>query len=210
MVPHVFFSTAESLVAEDGDSASDIYEWSGGSFELVTSTECVSACGSTFNAIGENAEEVIFSTADPLVVADIDASVDIYRQQVGGGTPVLVSRGGAGCSGCGDGPIDARFNRASADGSHVIFASVESLTTDDGDGEDDIYARDIEAGDTSLITTSPSYCPLKKGNCGATFVGASVDGLRVFFTTVERFTLDDGDNEVDVYERFLGTTPGSR
>ena len=35
---------------------------------------------------------------------------------------------------------------------------------------------------------------------------ASSEGSRVFFTTVERFTLEDGDNEVDVYERFLGTT----
>lgn len=205
---HVFFTTAESLVLEDEDSVSDIYEWSGGSFDLVTSAECVSACGVTFNAISESAEEVVFSTADSLVAADLDASVDIYRQHVGAGAPVLVSRGGAGCVGCGDGPVDARFNRASSDGSHVVFASVESLTTDDGDGEDDIYARDVDGGDTSLITTSPSYCPLKKGNCGATFVDASVDGLHVFFTTVERFTLDDGDNEVDAYERFLGATPG--
>jgi hypothetical protein len=65
----------------------------------------------------------------------------------------------------------------------------------------------VAGGETSLVTTSPSFCPLKKGNCGATFVGASVDGARVFFTTVERFTLEDGDNEVDVYERFLGATP---
>ena len=61
--------------------------------------------------------------------------------------------------------------------------------------------------ETSLITTSPSYCPLKKGYCGATFVDASADGNRVFFATVERFTLEDGDNDVDVYERFLGATP---
>jgi hypothetical protein len=57
------------------------------------------------------------------------------------------------------------------------------------------------------VTTSPSFCPLKKGNCGAHFVDVSEGGDRVFFTTFERFTLDDGDNELDVYERLLAPDP---
>ena len=44
--------------------------------------------------------------------------------------------------------------------------------------------RDLGGGATSLITTSPSYCPLKKGNCGATFADASTDGRHVFFTSL--------------------------
>ncbi len=119
---------------------------------------------------------------------------------------MLVSLG-TGCGTCGNGPADARFARASADGLHLVFTSSEVLSPEDGDAEDDIYARDVPDDETSLVTTSPSFCPLKKGNCGAAFVGASGDGSRVFFTTVERFTLEDGDNEVDVYERFLGATP---
>ncbi len=204
---HVFFSTAEQLVPEDEDSANDIYEWSGGSFALVTSAECSSACGATFDAASEDAEEVVFSTAEPLAGADTDSSDDIYRQHVGGGEPVLVSRAGAGCGGCGNDAADASFNRASADASQIVFSTAETLTVDDGDGEDDIYARDVEGEETSLVTTSPSYCPFKagQGNCGATYVGASQDGTRVFFTSVERFTLDDGDDETDVYERFLGS-----
>jgi Tol biopolymer transport system component len=203
---HVFFTTAEPLVAEDDDNANDVYEWSGGTLELVTSTECVSACGATFDAVSVDASTVLFSTAERLSPADTDSSVDIYSQQTSGGEPQLVSLG-SGCGGCGNGPADARFARASADASQFVFTSSEVLSPEDGDAEDDIYARDVAGEETSLVTTSPSYCPLKKGNCGATFVAASSEGSRIFFTTVERFTLDDGDNEVDVYERFLGITP---
>lgn len=205
---HVFFTTAEPLAAEDEDNANDIYEWSGGTIELVTSAECASACGATFDAVSEDAETVVFSTAEQLDGEDTDESVDVYEQEIGGGAPLLVSSADPGCVGCGNGAFDARFNRASADASRVAFSSSEQLSDEDPDGEDDIYARDVRGGTTGLITTSPSYCPLKKGNCGATFVGASADGQRVFFTSYERFTLVDGDNEVDVYERDLGETPG--
>jgi hypothetical protein len=204
---HVFFTTPEGLVAEDKDGFNDVYEWNGGTLVLATPAGCSSACSATFDAVSADASTVLFSSAEQLVGADTDTSVDVYSQEVGGGAPLLVSRGTA-CGGCGNGAADARFDRASADASHVVFTSAEVLAADDGDGEDDIYERDVTAGETSLITTAPSYCPLKKGNCGATFVGASVEGSRVYFTTVERFKLEDGDDEVDVYERFLGATPG--
>lgn len=202
----VFFTTAESLVPEDEDEANDVYEWNGGTLELVTTAQCVGTCGASFDAVSADAGTLVFSTAERLAGEDTDDSVDIYAQAVGGGTPVLVSRG-TGCGACGNGAADARFDRASADASHVVFTSSEVLSSEDGDTEDDIYARDVPGEETSLVTTSPSFCPQKKGNCGATFVGGSAGGDRVFFSTVERFTLEDGDNEVDVYERFLAPNP---
>jgi hypothetical protein len=208
---HVFFTTAEGLLEADEDGANDVYEWTGGTLNLITSAPCGSLCGANFEAVSADSTQVIFSTAAPLVPADEDVSVDIYRQAVSGGAPVLVSRGEAGCPSCWNGDYDARFNEASADASRVVFTTAEPFLPADNDNlveEDDIYLRDIEAGTTSLITIAPSYCPLKAGNCGATFVGSSEDGLHVFFRTVERFTLEDGDNEADVYERFLGEDPG--
>jgi hypothetical protein len=210
---HVFFTTAESLLPADIDSANDVYERDAGNLELVTTAPCSISCGVTFDAVSADSSEVLFNTAAQLSPEDTDSKEDIYRQQVGGGAPVLVSRGEAGCPACGNGPADARFNEASDDASRVVFTTLEGLLPSDGDQEDDIYLRDIgdgtpAGGATSLVTTSPSYCPLTKGNCGATFVGASADGRHVFFRTIERFTLDDGDNEADVYERFLGNGPG--
>jgi hypothetical protein len=205
---HVFFTSAEGLLGGDTDGANDVYEWAGGGLELVTDASCASACGVSFDAVSADSGAVVFTTAAQLVAADTDSRDDIYRQPVGSGEPVLVSRGEAACPSCWNGVADARFNEASADASRVVFTTTEAQLAEDGDSEDDIYLRDIGGEASSLITTSPSYCPLKKGNCGATFVGSSEDGLRVFFRTVERFTLDDGDNEADVYERFLGSVPG--
>lgn len=206
---HVFFTTAEALdPLADTDGANDVYEWTAGAVELVTSAPCPANCGVTFDAVSADSTEVLFSTPARLSPEDADSKDDIYRQRVGGGPLVLVSRGDAGCPTCWNGPADARFNEASADASRVVFTTADGLLGEDEDEEDDIYLRDIGAGTASLITTSPSYCPLKKGNCGATFVGASKDGRHVFFRTVERFTLDDGDNEADIYERSLEDTPG--
>ncbi|HEX6206540.1 MAG TPA: hypothetical protein VFZ29_12110 [Solirubrobacterales bacterium] len=207
---HVFFTSAEELLAEDEDTANDVYEWTGGALSLVTSAPCSSLCGANFEAVSADSTQVVFSTAASLVAEDEDTNVDIYRQEVGGGTLVLVSRGEAGCPSCWNGDYDARFNEASADASRVVFTTAEPMLAADDDKvleEDDIYLRDIEAGTSSLITIAPSYCPLKAGNCGATYVGSSDDGLHVFFRTVERFTLEDGDDEADVYERFLGEEP---
>ncbi|HEU4736051.1 MAG TPA: hypothetical protein VFS48_03365 [Solirubrobacterales bacterium] len=203
---HVFFTTPEGLVPEDKDGFNDVYEWNGGTLILVTPAACSSVCSATFDAVSADASTVLFSSAEQLAGADTDSSVDVYSQEVGGGAPLLISQG-TGCGGCGNGAAAARFDRASADASHIVFTSAEVLAADDGDGEDDIYERDVIAGETSLVTTAPSYCPLKKGNCGATFVGASVEGSHVYFTTVERFKLEDGDDDVDVYERFLGAIP---
>ncbi|HXQ88243.1 MAG TPA: hypothetical protein VN733_01270, partial [Solirubrobacterales bacterium] len=205
---HVFFTSAEELLGADADTANDVYEWTGGALELVTSAPCASFCGANFDAVSDDSTQVLFSTAAALVPADEDGNDDIYRQEVGGGALVLVSRGEGGCSSCWNGAFDARFNQASADTSRVVFTTAEGILAEDKDGEDDIYLRDVDAGTSSLVTIAPSYCPLKKGNCGATFVGSSEDGQHVFFRTVERFTLEDGDNEADVYERFLGEDPG--
>jgi Tol biopolymer transport system component len=206
---HVFFNSVEPLSAADKDEVSDVYEWSqgAGAPSLVTTTPCSSNCvGATFDAASEDSATVLFSTSAQLSSEDLDGGAeDIYAQEIGGGEPTLVSRGPA-CGGCGNGSAAARFDRASADARDVVFTTAEALSPEDGDSEDDIYSRDTVAEETSLITTSPSYCPLKKGYCGATFVDASADGNRVFFATVERFTLEDGDNDVDVYERFLGPT----
>jgi hypothetical protein len=205
---HVFFTTAESLVGEDTDNANDVYEWTGGSLALITAAACSSHCGANFEAVSSDSTEVLFSTAANLVAADQDESVDIYRQSVAGGAPMLVSRGEASCPSCWNGSFDASFNKASGDASVVSFTTAEGILSGDDDEEDDIYTRNLNTETTSLITIAPSYCPLKKGNCGASFAGASQNGLHVFFKTVERFTLEDGDKEPDIYERFLGNGPG--
>jgi hypothetical protein len=209
----VLFSTTEPIDGTDLDgTASDVYEWSGGSPTLVTPGTCSGPCAAAdFDAVSDDFTHLVFSTVERLdTLNDTDSRKDVYRQSVAGGPPELLSVAAAGCSGCGSGDKDATFNRASADTAQVAFTTDEVLRADDKDGERDIYARDLSTsptGTTSLITTSPSYCPLKPGNCGATFAGASSDGRHFYFSSVERFTVEDGNEEVDVYERFLADPP---
>ena len=211
----VLFSTTEPIDGTDIDgTANDVYEWSGGSPTLVTPGTCSGSCAAAdFDAVSDDFSHLVFSTVEALdTLNDTDSRKDVYRQPVAGGTPELLSVAAAGCADCGKGDKDATFNRASADTEQVLFTTEEVLNTDDKDGEADIYARDLSASPTnttSLITPSPSpsHCP-KPGNCGASFNDASSDGQHVFFSSVERFTVDDGDNEVDVYERSLGSLLG--
>jgi hypothetical protein len=198
---HVFFTTAEALVGGDTDGTDDVYEWSGAAPILVSSAECPPGpeCGSNFNAASADGSTVIFSTAARLVPEDTDTGVDIYAQVVGVGGPVLASGPQAGCSSCGAGNADARFNRASADASVVFFTSDEALAAADLDADDDIYSRDLDAEATVLATPPPGLCPAAE--CDATFVDATADGSHVFFQTEERLTAEDVDSEPDIYER---------
>lgn len=191
-----FFVTAESLVGADTNDATDIYMWEGGAPQLISSGSC---CDSTFAAVTSDAATVFFTTTESLAVGDGDGSADIYAQDVAGGAPVFVSAGDPACDPCGDGAAAARFNRASADGSRVFFTSVEVLSPQDFDADDDIYARDVGAGVTSLSTPPPGLCPMS--GCDATFVDASSDGAHVLFQTVERLVAEDVDSEADIYER---------
>jgi Tol biopolymer transport system component len=195
-----FFTTAEGLVGGDTDNANDVYEWSGGAPILVSSATCSpgSECGSNFNTASADGSRIVFSTAEQLVAADTDMGVDIYEQVIGSGGPVLVSQPESGCGGCSTGSADARFNRASADAGTVFFTSDEPLVVADLDPDDDIYARDVDAGTTAL-STPPGLCPV--AGCDATFVDATADGSHVFFQTEERLTAEDVDSEPDIYER---------
>lgn len=194
----VFFLTAESLVGgADTNGSTDIYMWQGGSPQLITSGRC---CGSTFGAASADAGAVFFTTTESLAAADVDLSADVYAQAVAGGSPVLASAADPACPACGNGEAAARFNRASSDGLRVFFTSDEVLSGEDLDDDDDIYVRDLGAGETSLSTPASGPCPT--GDCDATFVDASGDGAHVLFQTLEAMAGPaDGDTEADIYER---------
>jgi len=200
-----FFVTAEPLAGiADTNGATDVYAWQGGAPQLVTSGKC---CGSTSAAVTADAGTVFFTTVQALSLEDGDVSADIYAQDVAGGDPVLISAGDPGCAPCGDGPTAAEFNRASADGTRILFTSSEQLSTEDFDNDDDIYVRVVGDGETVLATPASGPCPTS--DCHATFVGASTDGEHVFFQTSEAMVLGaDPDSEPDIYERAYDTGLG--
>jgi hypothetical protein len=188
----VFFTTGESLVSADTDTALDVYERSGGQTTLVSTgpTGGNGAALATLAGASADGSRVWFSTAESLVSADTDTFADVYERS--GGQTTLVSTGPNG----GNGIFSASFMGASVDGSRVFFVTQESLVSGDANPQLDVYER--AGGQTTLVSTSSQF--------PAFFVGASDDGGRVFYRTQGRRVLADTDLEYDIYERSGGQT----
>lgn len=207
----VFFSTAESLVAEDQDHSIDVYmrNTSTGATTLVSQggSSCAPACGNsadpaTYVGSTPTGSRVFFTTNEQLAEGDGGETRDVYVRDLSTApaTTVLVSRPDSTCSGCGsEAPVT--FQGASADGTKVVFESTDKLAEGDGDGgESDIYERDLTAGKTALVSatgTCPS--PLTASECGPLYRGLSSDGTQVFFQTRAQLTIGDEDKFQDVY-----------
>jgi hypothetical protein len=129
------------------------------------------------------------------VSTDTDGRLDVYEHA--GDQTTLVSNGPAG----GNGAVHAFFKGASADGTHVYFESAEALVSTDTDGQLDVYEH--ADGQTTLVSTGPTG---GNGTFDALFSGASADGTRVFFNTVEPLVSADTDTALDIYERAGGQT----
>ena len=192
----VFFETEEALVASDNDTSQDVYERSGGATTLVSTGPAGGngAFEGLFNGASEGGTKVFFQTDESLTASDTDSALDIYERS--GGATTLISTGPSG----GNGPFDALFQRASPDGSQIVFSTAERMVGADTDSRLDLYQR--SGGATTLLSTGPSG---GNGPYDAFLSGMSRDGQRVFFETAEQLA---GDTDVfsDVYERAGGTT----
>lgn len=90
----IFFDSGDSLVTEDTDAATDVYEWEAeGAGGCGRSPGCVglissgrSTGGSSFVDASADATSVFFLTGESLVGAD-PGSIDLYDARVGGGFP---------------------------------------------------------------------------------------------------------------------------
>jgi hypothetical protein len=92
----LFFDSTDSLVVQDTNVISDVYEWEaqgvgscgkpGGCVQLI-SNGGASAAGATFVDASADGADVFFLTADSLVPSD-PGSADLYDAREGGGFPV--------------------------------------------------------------------------------------------------------------------------
>lgn len=205
----VFFSTAESLVAEDKDHSTDVYMRNTvtGATTLVSqgASTCVPGCGNgsfpaTYVGSTPTGSKVFFTTNESLAEGDSGETRDIYVRDLGTSpaTTTLVSRPSSSCSGCGS-EANVTFLDASADGTKVVFASTDKLAEGDEDGESDIYERDLTAGTTALASPAGT-CTLTASACAPLYRGLSSDGTKVFLQTKARLDPADQDNAQDVYE----------
>jgi hypothetical protein len=189
---HVFFHTAEKLVAADTDSSTDVYDRSAGTTARVSSGSAGGngANAAFFDGASGDGTRVFFSTDEGLEAGDTDAFFDVYERS--GGTTTRLSTGPGGGNGAGD----AFFDGNSTDGTRVFFSTDESLESADTDSSYDVY--ESSGGGISRVSRGPLT---GNGANDAFFSGASTDGARVFFETDEILLANDADNFVDVYER---------
>jgi hypothetical protein len=210
------FSTTSKLVAGDLDNnLSDVYMRSGNTTTLVSTgpgdTHMFPICtgGTVTNddcqpRISQDGSHVFFFTHESLTSQDTGGYLDIYDYS--GGTVKLVSIGPTG----GNGPIHVDHMRpvTSSDGTHVLFATLEALTSDDTDactgsqptGCLDIFDRFNNT--TTLVSTGPT----DPGNYSAGKPYISADGSRVFWESGNALVAEDTNTDEDIYERYAGGT----
>ena len=192
-----FFETTESLVASDTDTMQDVYARSAGTTTLV-STGPTGGNGSshaTFNGLSADGSKIFFSTDEPMVAADTDASQDVYERS--GGTTIIHTIGSTG----GNGGPRASYVGSSETGSRVFIETTERLNSvADRDGVIDVY-ESTGSGPATLVTPGAND---GGGAANAYFVGASADGTRVLVRTEESIAAPDSDGYQDIYKREAG------
>jgi hypothetical protein len=213
------FSTKEQMVPGDTDQEEDVYvrSFDLGLGEYLTREVSIGPKGgndaqaSRYDGMSSDGSEVFFSTEEPMVAADTDDTDDLYVRDLIENRTVLVSQGDSGCAvqNCGNGDFDASFvpGGIASDGGVAFFGSKERLSAADQDSAFDLYARDVEAETTRLVSAPDSGC----GGCASEgldsqFRGSDDGGNLAFFTTDEKLVGADADSgEEDIYTRNLGT-----
>jgi len=215
----VFFSTEETLVPADTEHRLDVYvrDLEAGTTTLVSrgAPSCAPGCGNGdadagFARASTDGSKAFFVSNERLTAEDTDSAVDVYERNLATEATTLVSVGGSSClPGCGNGPTGATLRGLAPNASRVYFTTSEQLSGADADSALDIYARNLEAGTTILVSQGDAACAPGCGNSGAApvFQTSSSDGSRVFFTSDEQLATADQDTATDIYVRDLPSGP---
>ena len=178
-----FFSTGQDLSGEgDTTAGTDIYRWENGTIEQMSDVGSGFATGVSYQGSMSDGSKVWFHTTEGLDGLDNDGAQDAYQGEVGAIT--LMSEVGGGTA--------AFFTGASGNGARVFFRTTESLDVGDGDANQDVYA--FTGGAPLLVTPGTAAAD-------STWLGASEDGSKVWFHTLQSLDADDTDAEFDIYER---------
>lgn len=198
----------------DNNNATDVFlrDRRGRTTRVSVSTGNGQANGASTNPqISGNAEFIVFQSDATNLVADANASTDVFIHQrdTSGfgffGITDRISEDSVGIEA--DGP--SRFPSVSADGRYVAFES-EATNLDPNGGDTspnvDIYVKDTFTGEVQLVSVADDGTP---GDGDSTVPAISADGQYVaFVSTSENLVLDDTNLQADVFVRDLinGTT----
>ena len=204
-----FLSTSTNLDPADTDPALDVYvrDLSANTTTLVS--RAAGAAGAKANgasgapSISPDGRWVSFeSDATNLHPADSDATTDVFVRDLQGATTALASRAGGASGTKGNG---ASYEPSiSSDGRVVSFTSEASnLDPADGDTGSDVFARDLQAATTALVSRSGGSAG-ELGDDASWSPSISGDGrLVAFASAASNLHPDDANFESGIYVRDL-------
>lgn len=165
----VVFTTGGRLVAEDTDTAVDLYaHGAGGTVRVARDPERLEVL-----SVSDDGAAVMFRTSSALVAGDTNDFGDVYQWRAG---------------------VLRLFPSTIVSADHRTAALVtdERLLPADSDGGPDVY---LVRDDVPVELVTPGAT----GSTSYGLLAISADGRRVVFSTLERVTADDRDAAQDIY-----------
>lgn len=200
----VFESDASDLVADDSNGTTDIFRRD---LVLGTTTRVSVAPGggdglgtSENPSMSADGRFVAFaSDAGNLVAGDGNGLFDVFVRDLDAGVTVRVSEADGG----GDPDGDSNRPSISSDGRYVTFSSnATNLVTGASNAVVHIYVRDLDTGDTALVSVGHDGSP---GDANSWLPDISPDGSRAAFVSgAANLVLGDDGGQPDVFVRDLG------
>jgi hypothetical protein len=189
----IFFETREQLAAEDTDQETDVYERSGATTTLVSTSATAgnAPTGSRFAGKSADGLRVFFMTSEAMIPEDTNGSTDVYERAGGVITQVSVGPSGSG----------ATAASVSRDGTRVLFLSPNQLVPEDVDPNPDLFER---AGGKTYLVTDFTTDLIN----GLHYVRGTPDLKHLFFHTVGALLPPDQDTQLDLYVARVGPAAG--
>jgi Tol biopolymer transport system component len=207
-----FRSEATNIVPEDTDTVRDIYVRDRQTGQVTLASRASGAAGAkgardSYNPrISANGRYVVFrSNANNLSPDDTDTTEDIYVRDLQANETILVSRASTAIGPKGNA---GSFNASiSGDGRRIAFRSeATNLSPEDTDAIPDIYVRDLDTNETTLVSRATGLAGAK-GNGFSEFPVISADGRKVAFRSEStNLAPEDPDAVEDIFVRDLQTS----
>lgn len=201
----LFASTAANLVDGDTNRSTDLFiaDAQNGTLERVNLGQNGAQADGETNSIADMSADgryVVFqSLARNLVTPPTNGRWQVYLRDRQLQTTTLISRTAAGAAA----PDGGYTPRISADGRHIVYASLDGLVAEDNNDRADIYHYDRVTGVTRLASVSGQG---DIGNGDSSQPQISADGRYVVFrTTADNFFPNDVNFAEDVVLHDLTT-----
>jgi hypothetical protein len=187
----VLFTTRERLTEDDTDKTTDVYAREGNTTTKVSPGNGEVPDEPVRPAVrllgwSNDFRRVAIASPERLTADDQDDQYDVFL--VDGATTMKLSPG--------DGPYDAGLPALSDDGQTALISTNERLLPSDGDAGSDIY-RLVVGGGTQLVSAGPN--DFAADHIGVQSGYMTPNGGAVVFTSVQRHTSDDTDDQLDTF-----------